>query len=208
MIWYFAATNFIWTLIWNRTDERLSRDIITGDLAMHIIRPVSIFKRELADAVSMRIIAILIEFIPCMIIYGLLYFPSFLTIAALLKFFCLIMFAFFMYFLITFLIGLSSFFIKNNSSLQALKAILISLSAGAYIPYEFFPDWIRNIFQLLPFQYIFYWPIQFFLNKEMTRDFAFFLKTIGSQLIWIVVLFICCKVFWKISVKRFCSAGG
>jgi ABC-2 type transport system permease protein len=208
MIWYFAATNFIWNFIWNRTDENIAKGILTGDLAMQLIRPVSIFKSEFANAFATRIAGILFEFIPSMIIYSLLCFPSFLTVPAFLKFLTSVVLSFVMNFLISFLIGLSSFFIKSSFSLQALKSIFISLTAGAYIPYEFLPDWLRNFFQLLPFQYLFYWPIQFFLNKEITQDYTFFLQIIASQIAWIIILYICARVFWKLAAKRFCSAGG
>jgi ABC-2 type transport system permease protein len=208
IIWYFAAINFVWIFIWNMTDDRISKGILSGDIAMYLIQPIPILKRELANTLADRFCAIIFEFIPCLIIYSFIYFPDFMTVYSLIRFLFLVMFSFIMLFLINFLIGLASFFIKSNISLQALKGIIISFAAGALIPFEFFPEWLQNFLLSLPFQYLFYWPVQFFLNKEITQNIFFFMKIISIQIIWITILYICTVILWKISVKRFCSVGG
>ena len=73
---------------------------------------------------------------------------------------------------------------------------------------EFYPSWLNAILDFLPFKYIVYWPIQFFLNKESTWQAGAFLHIAGLQLCWIVVLFIGNKLMWRALVKKFCSAGG
>ncbi len=208
MIWYFAASNFIWNFIWNKTDDDISRGIQTGDMAMQLIRPIPVIKSNLANTIAHRFAGILFEFCPSMIIFCILCFPTFLTIYAFLKFLSFMLLGFIMNYLINFLIGLSSFFIKSNFSLQALKTIFITLTAGAYIPFEFLPNWLRHIFELLPFQYLVYWPIQFLLNKDITQSNLFYLKILASQILWIFAFYVFVKIFWKLAVKRFCSAGG
>lgn len=208
MIWYFAAINFVYFFIWNQADDRISKGIISGDIAMHFVQPVSLLKRELATTMADRFCSIMFEFIPCFIIYSLIFFPDFFNILAFMKFLFLIILSFIMMFLINFIIGLTAFFIKSNLSLQALRGVLISFTAGAFIPFEFFPGWFQNILHLLPFQYLFYWPVQFFLNKTVTQNSFFFIKTILFQSLWVIAFYIGTRVLWSISVKRFCSVGG
>lgn len=208
MIWYFAAVNFVWMFIFNHTDARISNGILSGDIAMYLVQPISLLKRELAQTLSDRFCSIIFEFIPCLIIFSCIFFPDFMSVFSSLKFIFLVILAFNMLFLLNFIIGMTSFFIKSNLSLQALRGILISFTAGAFIPLEFFPDWLQNIFRLLPFQYLFYWPVQFFLNKEITQNNLFFLKVICIEFGWIVALYVFTVLYWKAAIKRFCSVGG
>lgn len=107
-----------------------------------------------------------------------------------------------------FLIGLLAFVLNNNSSVSAIKGILIALAGGGFIPLEFLPDWANRVFDLLPFKYIVYWPVQVFLNKENAATLETFAFIIGRQLIWIGILYVLCKISWKNAVKKFCVAGG
>jgi len=208
MIWYFAGITLIWYLIWNSTDNNISTKIISGDLSVTLLKPVSLFLFEFANALSLRLVALFLEFLPSIILYSIFFFPEFLTLNSLLKFLLTAVLSFILYFLINYLIGLSAFNIKSNYSLQSIKIVLISLTAGAFIPLDFFPLWVRTIAGLLPFQYLFYWPLQIFLNKDIVKGILPFLKIIGFQLFWIISLFILCRLLWKLVLKRYCAAGG
>ena len=104
--------------------------------------------------------------------------------------------------------GLAAFYIKNNHGFQQLKIIIIGLTAGGYIPLDFFPDWFNKIVSYLPFQYLFYWPIQIFLNRDIMGMEDMFLKIIFTQLFWIVSLYIVSRIIWIYAIKKYCAAGG
>jgi ABC-2 type transport system permease protein len=208
MVWYFIANGFVWVFITNFADFRISRKIITGDLTMDLLRPISLFRFEFANAIALRAVGICMEFFPGMLIYSLIYQPKFLTLLSLLKFILLMIFAFILYYFINFLIGLLAFALNNNSSIIAIKVILFSIAGGAFIPLDFFPGWINRLFDLLPFKYIMYWPIQVFLNKESAAGVDKFLFILAGQLIWMGILYILCKISWNGTVKKFCVAGG
>lgn len=208
LIWYFAGISLVWQCIWNEADKNLPRKILSGDLAVDLLRPVSYFQFELADAVAGRLLGFVFEFLPALVIYSLLFFPSFLTPAAFLKFILVIPLSFGLFFLINYLIGLTAFRLQNNFSVQSIKVVVISVAAGGYIPFEFFPDWFRHFLGWLPFQYLFYWPIQVFLNQKATRGSMAFLQIVGMQLFWIAVLFWLCRTGWRRAIRKYCAAGG
>jgi ABC-2 type transport system permease protein len=208
MIWYFTGVTFIWYFIWNWTDANIAEKIISGNLAIDLLRPLSLMRMELASAIALRLAGVIFEFIPGLFLYSLIFYPEFLTAISFLKFLLIVILAFVLFFLINFLVGLSAFVIQNNFSLQSIKFILISLTAGAYIPLEFFPDWLNKINNVLPFQYLFYWPIQFFLNKSFTRDTMILIKTITMQLMWIAIFYFLGKYLWKQAIKKFGAVGG
>lgn len=208
MIWYFIASGFVWIFMTNFADSIISRKIITGELVMDLLKPLSLFRHELANAIALRTVGVCMEFIPGIIFFSLMYRPTFLTPLSLGKFVFFEIMAFFLYFLLNFLIGLLAFVINNNSSITALKWVLISLTGGFFMPLDFFPNWINRVLDLLPFKYMIYWPIQVFLNKENYNGIDAFLVILIHQVIWIVVLYILCKLSWKSAVKKFCVAGG
>jgi ABC-2 type transport system permease protein len=208
MVWYFACLSIIWQSIWNGVDSNISQRILSGSMAVDLLRPLSIFKFELAQAISGRILAVGLQTLPCLVLYAMLCYPSFLTLVSSLEFIIVLVMAFILYFLINYLIGLSSFFIKSNLSLQGMRNIIVILTSGGGIPLDFYPKWFLQINCYLPFQYIFYWPIQIFLNWESARGLAPFLRVIANQLGWSLSLFLIAHLLWKQAIKRFCAVGG
>ena len=208
MIWYFVGISFIWYLTFNFADQNISRGIISGDIAVLLLKPVSVLGVELSEAIALRTYGLFFEFIPVLIISSLFCPPKFLTLFSFLRFITVIIFSFLINFFINFLIGIAAFVIKSNLSLQGLKTVVVGMLAGAYFPLDFLPDFLQNILSYLPFQYIFYVPIQVFLNKPPTNSFEGFLKIILILLFWTVLLYILCKILWSKAVKRFCAVGG
>lgn len=208
MVWYFTAVSFIAVFVWNYTDQHISNRILTGELTIDLLRPVSLFRFELGNAMALRICGVLFEFAPGIILYSLLYFPRFLTVAAFLKFFILAVTAFFIYYLFSFLLGLSAFVIKSNTAIIDIRVAIMSIIGGSIIPLEFYPGWLNTVLDFLPFKYIFYWPVQFFLNKESVQGFSQLVRIFSIQVLWIGILYFLCQWLWKKAVKKFCAVGG
>lgn len=208
MIWYFAGLTLIWYWVWNDTDSRISNKILSGDLMVDLLKPVSIFEFELAHAVGIKIQSFFLEFLPSVFIFSLIFFPDFLSLESVFKFLAVSVLAFLLYFLISYLNGLAAFFIKSNYSLQSIKFAIISLMAGAYIPLEFFPEWFTKTTRFLPFEYIFYWPVQILLNRGQIRENTFFLQIFLTQLGWVIGLYILTRIFWRRAIQKFCAIGG
>jgi len=208
MIWYFTVVNFIWAFIFNHTDSNISYKIISGNLAIDLLRPMSLFRFELGIAVGFRIVGILIEVIPGVALYSLIYYPKFLTALSIMRFLIVVISSFTLHYLLNFMIGLMSFLLKNNSSLSALKWFVLSFAGGAFMPLEFLPDWVNRVNNYLPFKYMFYWPIQFFLNKAGAQEWSELLHVFSIQLVWVLVMYILCKILWNKVANKFCAVGG
>jgi ABC-2 type transport system permease protein len=207
MIWYFAGITLVWYCIWNSVDGNISSKILSGDLSQDLLRPFPFILMELAAALSSRLIAFVFEFLPGMVVFSLFFWPRFLTVWSFLKFLVVVGLAFLLYFMINFLIGLASFHLKSNQSLQNLKMALISFTAGAFLPLDFFPFWLRRITDFVPFPYLFYWPIQIFLNTDAALVPGTFLRVVLFQLGWIALFTTVNLVVWKVVLKKFCSVG-
>ncbi len=206
MVWYFICVRFTYQLIWNFTDQSLSNKIISGDLLIDLLKPVSVSTIELTHAISLRLAGVLFEFIPGLILYSLIYFPDFLTPLSLLRFLSVILFSFLLYFKLNYLVGTLAFYTKNNSSFIAIKNIIFGFCGGALIPLDFLPQVAQKVLHYLPFEYIFYWPIQFFLNRELV-NLDLWLKTIFIQFLWVIILSIASRLSYNSALKHFCAVG-
>lgn len=207
LIWYFVAVTFFYSMVWSEIDKELSQDIISGNMAVRLTKPISVFKTAFFNAISFKIIDFFFVFIPTFAIYAFFVFPDFLSFASLIKYLISSGFAFLLFYLMSFLIGISAFELQSITTLQSIKNTLVLLS-GVYIPFEFLPEFIKKLIQLLPFQYIFYIPTQFFLNKPETVSLDYFLNTLFFQSVWIVIFLVLCRIFWRKAVKKFYSVGG
>lgn len=208
MVWYFAATAFVNTCVHTFTDLSISRKILNGNLSVDLLKPVGIIKIELGHGLGIKIPAILIQFLLPFFIYSLIIFPTFITVSSVMKFIILNVGGFTITFFTNYLIGLTAFYIKNNNSIIRLKGFLFNLAGGAFIPLDFFPNWANNIFDFLPFKYVYYWPIQFFLNSQNTKGNFMLCRIIFIQLFWSLLLFVLGKLLYNKLIKNYCAVGG
>ena len=208
MIWYFTVVGFVQAFMVNFVDTRISSKVLSGELTIDLLRPMSVFRFELGNAIALRTIGVLMEFVPGIVLYSMIFAPKFLTVYSVLRFIPAAMLSFLLFYLINFLLGLTSFIIKNNSSLANLKFVVIWGLGGGFIPLEFYSEPINNIISFLPFKYMFFWPIQIYLNREPAGNIEFYLKIISIQLLWALVLYFFCRLLWNKAVNKFCSAGG
>ncbi|WEK54431.1 MAG: hypothetical protein P0Y55_18155 [Candidatus Cohnella colombiensis] len=207
MIWYYGVTVFVWIFIYNMVDRRMSGYILSGELAPLLLRPMPLFQYELANALALRLAGILFEFFPVMALYSIIYPPTFLTFASFGKFLVLIMLAFILLFLLNYIVGMSAALTQSNVGTARVVNALLVLLGGTMIPLEFFPDWLRRICGVLPFQYIFYEPVQFFIRHGDTSIDAW-LQVIVMQFIWIVVLYTIVRSIWAFLLRNIVVAGG
>lgn len=208
MVWYFAAVTFVNTCVHTFTDSRISTRIRNGNLSIDLLKPVGIMKIELGHGLGIKIPAILIQFLLPFFIYSLIIFPSFVTVNSVFKFTILNIGGFTISFLTNYIIGLIAFYIKNNNSIIRLKGFLFNFAGGAFIPLDFLPNWANNVLNILPFKYVYYWPIQFFLNSQKTQGTFIFYKILFIQLLWSVLLFTLGKFLYNKVIKNYCAVGG
>ena len=169
MIWYYTAVHFVSIFIWNNAHQNISSKVLSGDISVDLLKPTNLYLIELADAIGLRLVGILLEFLPAVFIY--------------------------------------SFLLKRSQTINAIKDVLVNVFGGVLIPLEFYPQAIAGVLDYLPFKYIFYWPVQFFLNRHV-GELSVFLRVTVIQLIWILLLFALAQVMSKSMMRRYCAVGG
>ena len=105
----------------------------------------------------------------------------------------------------SYIFGLLSFKFYNIWGISQIARAIIMLVSGAMIPLTFFPEIVQKLFNFLPFSSIIYTPAMIYLNKLSYFEIA---KSLGLQLIWVVILMVLSKIMWNKVIDKLTIQGG
>ena len=186
---------------------RFSDDIRLGELNKYLLKPYNYCFYNLMADLPERIVFIVMNFIPLILIYTFLH--NYINLdLSLIKVFFFIIFLILGYlinFFIDFLIGLYSFYFSKISSLYTSIKVLRSLSSGNIFPLLMLPAKIFFTLQILPFMYTSYVPTMLLLEKT---SFDMILKNLFISVAWLSVLCLFSAILWKSGMKRYSAYGG
>ena len=103
------------------------------------------------------------------------------------------------------LIGMLSFWTVQVNAFVMIHSFVSRFFAGALMPLTFFPDTLRTIAELLPFQAQVFLPIGIYLGQI---EGAAALRALGIQLFWVVVLYALAQLSWSRALRRTIVQGG
>lgn len=103
------------------------------------------------------------------------------------------------------LLSLVAVKIQRLGGFMFVVNMIVGFVSGALIPLNLFSIQTQTIFYFLPFQYMRYFPAVIFLGKVPTNQIIFGLI---SAIIWIVILYLLFKFFYKRALKSFEALGG
>ena len=186
---------------------RFSDDIRLGELNKYLLKPYNYCFYNLMADLPERIVFIVMNFIPLILIYTFLH--NYINLdLSLIKVFFFIIFLILGYlinFFIDFLIGLYSFYFSKVSSLYTSIKVLRNLSAGNIFPLLMLPAKIFLSLQFLPFMYTSYVPTMLLLERT---SFDLILKNLFISIIWLITLCVFSAMLWKRGMKRYSAYGG
>lgn len=107
---------------------------------------------------------------------------------------------------IDFIVGTICLYTESIWGINMMKQVIVLLLSGATIPIAFFPEPLKTIVNFLPFQSIYNAPLSLLLGK--VTEPRELLLTLGTQLLWCVVMMVISKVFWKLSLRQITVNGG
>ena len=82
---------------------------------------------------------------------------------------------------------------------------MVRFVSGSIIPIIFFPLWFQKFLMFLPFGSINYTPVMIYLNKYTGYET---MKVLGIQVLWITILYLFSKFFWRKAIKKLTIMGG
>lgn len=207
MIRYFGVSTLVGYLVMDFADWNLSMLVRTGKFLTFAIRPIHHRFFALSQKVGHRILGLIFEFLPCLLIFEFLFHidmrPRYIGWFALSVFL-----AFLMHFYAYYIMGLLSFWLIKTEGIREVFAMLASICSGSLIPLVFFPHWLQVVQFFLPFQYIIYVPSMVFTGSYSLGGITMTVpQIVGIQAIAVCVAYLISEGIYRISMKHFTGVG-
>jgi ABC-2 type transport system permease protein len=207
MIRYYGIVTLIDYVVWDSADTDLSMLIRTGNFILFALRPLHYPFFALSQKIGHRLLATLIEALPSALIIILLFGIDLRPVNipwALLS----ITLAYFIYFFISIIIGIASFWIVESAGIRSFYNLLFRLFSGFFIPLVFFPKPLQIIQFFLPFQYMSYVPAMVFIGNYRLGDIILSVPAIvGIQAIALFCVYFVSELIFNAAMKRFTAVG-
>ncbi len=205
MIAYMSISMSISFAIISGTDGYLSYEIREGKFSSTMAKPMGIqryiFFRDSGE-ILFRFLSVSL---PAMAGAFLIFHVPIPETGIFLLFLISIMFSYIISFSIAFIAGLFAFHTEFSRGIIRFKEILEVFFSGMFLPLYLFPEPLKSIAFILPFQAIVNTPISIFIGKISGLEILF---AIFKQIIWVIVLLGIGRFFLKYSLKKYNAQGG
>lgn len=185
----------------------LARDINSGDLNNYLTKPIDYWKYIFSYVAGQQTATASASII--MVILSFVFFPSFVSFNAGWVYFILFVLAclgsFFMHSQIFYIVGLLSFWSSSQGSyLRSGVNQIMWIFGGRWIPVSLFPLALIAVVNILPFKYLFSYPVAIFQGNINLNEIY---QTFFLQGVWILVLLLLGKVLWNLGIKKYEAYG-
>ena len=205
LITYLTLAQVQTTLLMPDLAWRLHRRVREGTIAIDLARPAPFLSQLLAQTVGDT--AAYLPFaalaFPLAALAGNVQPPA--SPAAALLYLVSLALAYLVTVLIGLLIGLLAFWTLEFSGFMLMYRFVNAFFAGALVPLTFFPDWLRTVAELLPFQTQAFLPVSIYLGQLQGADA---LGAVGVQAVWVALLAGLAGFGWRRAMYRVVVQGG
>lgn len=181
----------------------VSHTIRTGAIATDLLRPTSWYGLWLSRDLGRAVAAILLRMVPTLTIGWLLFdidLPA--SPATALAFPLVVLLATWVSFSLRLLANLASFWLIDYRGISVIFITLATFLSGMVMPIDFFPEPLRTIATLLPFQAVMMAPNHIYLGKEPIPI------VIAQQVFWIATLALVCHLVLLRGERKLVVHGG
>ncbi len=208
MIVYYLGMMVLETLFTPHCEEWLSRLIRRGELSSFLLRPLSPIAYFMWTEIAWRVLRFLLLLVPLgLMAFRFLNYSSLpgLGLAQIAVLLVALPFSYLLHFSFKFLLGSTTFWFIESQGLFNLFYITTSIFSGSFLPLDLFPQLVVRISNLLPFKYIYYFPLNVALGKLAGQDLWLGLMI---QTGWLVFSGATMLLVWRRGLKRYGAVGG
>lgn len=206
MVTYVAVGWIARSLYFSNIDVEVNEYVRSGEVSAYLIRPVNFHHMMVARAAGETLFRLLFFTVPISVVIVAVY-PVSLPFSLVhgLAFLLATVFSFLITAELNFLVGLLSFSLKSIDGVMRAKYFLLQLLSGLLLPISFFPYWMQEVLQWLPFQAIAFIPLQIYLGQFQGGAL---LSNLLIQFVWWIALSYCSLLGWKRAVRHLTLQGG
>lgn len=190
-------------------ENEIFDSILNGNIAYELCRPINIYNMWFSRNLANRFSRALLRCMPILVLALILPAPYGLMAPAGLL-------AFFLFFLTTLLgvgvtvafcmlIYMLCFFTISPMGLRMVTVSMVEFFSGGVIPLPFFPDGVREVFEMLPFASMQNVPLRIYSGDLQGSEMY---RAILLQIFWLCTLIAVGKVLDTLAMKKITVQGG
>jgi ABC-type uncharacterized transport system permease subunit len=185
--------------------ELIAEQVREGKVAVELARPVPYLRQLLARQIGQTaaLTPFLAAAVPFALVLGSLRPPASAAAGAL--YLVSLVLAWGIVTLIGLLLGLLAFWTVEIWGFVTIRYFVSQFFGGALVPLWFFPDWLRTVAGLLPFQGESFIPMSIYLGRLTGPEAA---RALGIQLFWVAALYALGGLLWRRTIRRLVIQGG
>jgi ABC-2 type transport system permease protein len=218
MMTYLVVSALVNGALIGGTIAYLGGGFMTGSLGGELIRPLSFPLLCLARSTGSAAVYLILRGLPVFVLGAVFIGIRWPSPAAGAAFLASLFQAFVLYFLLEFCLAQLTLFTHTHRAVSQLWGLVVTFATGALIPLPFFPAGLREVLYVLPFQSVFYTPINIFLGGELevgpvvgalvALGLPPVAAAVACQTLWIAVLVPLAAGAWRFSSPRLLVQGG
>ena len=185
----------------------LSREILSGELARFLVRPLSVFWEHMADNLTVKVFRL---GIPALILLVLLVIrPVWLAPAVyepvhLVLFVVSLLLGMILAFTFDAIFALFAFWLEDANQILRFQHMLWQIATGILIPYAVMPPFLFLTLRWLPFRYMVSVPVELLLGQIPAHAAPAFM---GGQIGWIAISATLVWWLWQRGLQRYAVPG-
>ena len=170
-----------------------------GNVSEDLTKPVGFLMFHFFEYLGRCLFKLIFNVVPLIVIFIISSDSTKIDLSYLMYYFLSIIGAMVMFFMINAICGILSFWFVTVGNLHIIIDSSITLFSGSIIPLWMVPDKLKFLFDILPFKYLFYYPISILLGLLNVSEI---IKVYLYQFSWCVVLILIASIIYKLGIKR------
>lgn len=186
--------------------EGLPRKIKDGEISADIIKPFSFAGVIFVNNISVLLIKQALKLPVYILVLYVSFFLFGLTISLPLLLFAIFiaLFSFVLHFFLDMCLSYAAFWMDDAWSLSHLKFVCLLMFGGQAFPLDLVPAGGRWLFELLPFRFVYYFPLSVALGRVNVQEFVW---GFTQLLIWTMFFYVLHKILWNKGLKKYGAYG-
>lgn len=205
MIGYTIISHVIYTIIQSNSIRIINNKINNGDIVFYISKPYNFKTYCFVESLGESFVSLMLQGVPLLVFGMFLYKINFPDINSIFIFIISLINGYVIYFMLSFICGISAFWVTQTGPLEMILSGLIKIFSGVWIPIWFFSGFFLDIVNILPFKTIYFIPLSIFVGKLTAYEIAI---SFVVQLFWMAVLYFTIELLWKAGQKKLMVQGG
>lgn len=200
----FLSIVYLWSL-----DKELISSIKDGNVAYELCKPQDLYYMWLSRILGDRVARVILRAPFVLIVTSLLPLPYKLDLS--IKFINLLIFLIALILstilasVLILLFHIICMYTLDEKGIVNMFMVISAILSGMSIPIPFFPKYLQNISNILPFRYITDFPFRFYVGNIPLNEGII---SVGVQIIWILILILIGRLLLKKILKKVVIQGG